>query len=224
MIRTATACIFDMDGLLLDTESIYTQITQSIVGQYGKTYDWSLKGNMIGRPMLDSARYLVRMLELPITPEEYLKERSGLARTEFPKCHPMPGARELVSHLSRHNIPIAVATSSHRNLYEIKTTRHQNWFALFDAVVTGDDPEISRGKPAPDIFLIAAKRLGVDPVSALVFEDAPSGLEAGIAAGAQVIAIPDSNMDKSRYTGATQILASLEQFNPERFGLPAIRN
>ena len=213
-----------MDGLLLDTERIYTQITQSIVGRYGKTYDWSLKSNMIGRPALDSARYLVKMLELPITPEEYLKERSVLAPTEFPKCMPMPGARELVRHLKSHDIPIAVATSSNRGLYEIKTTHHQDWFGLFDAIVTGDDPEISQGKPAPDIFLVAAKRLGVDPASALVFEDAPSGLAAGVAAGARVITVPDPNMDPSRYAEATQVLASLEQFKPEIFGLPTIGN
>ena len=81
----ASAAIFDMDGLLLDTENIYTEITQKIVGQYGKTYDWSIKGNMIGRPQLDSARYLVEALSLPITAEQYLDQRNGLLREAFPK-------------------------------------------------------------------------------------------------------------------------------------------
>ena len=75
--RPVTHVIFDMDGVLLDTERFYTQVTQEIVGRYGKTFDWSVKGDMIGRTALDAARYLVETLELPIAPEEYLREREA---------------------------------------------------------------------------------------------------------------------------------------------------
>lgn len=221
--KPAKFAIFDVDGLLLDTESIYTQVTQQVIGRFGKTYDWSVKANMIGRPQLDSARYLVQTLDLPISAEAYLEERNGLLRQAFPNNNPMSGAECLVRHLHENRIPLAVATSSDRELFAIKTTHHKSWFSLFDLVVTGDDPELKSGKPAPDIFLIAAKRLAAVPEKTLVFEDAPSGLAAGLAAGMRVIAVPDPNMDKSRYHGAAQILESLKDFQPEIFGMGHFR-
>ena len=211
--------IFDMDGVLLDTEIIYTRITQQIVGRFGRTYDWSIKGQLMGRPSTESAKDLITLLDLPITPQQYLDERNQLLKTAFPLCDPMPGAQKLVRHLHDQGIPIAVATSSNRDLYETKTVRHKDWFGLFDHIVTGDDPEIGSGKPAPDIFLVAAARLGADPASTLVFEDAPSGLAAGVAAGMRVVAVPDPNMDKQRYAAADLVLDSLELFDPSHYGL-----
>lgn len=216
----AEFAIFDMDGLLLNTEIFYTQVTQKIVGRYGKTYDWSIKSNMIGRPAIESARYLIENLELPLSAEEYLEERNALLLKAFPECEPMPGAEHLIQTLSKNCIPIAVATSSDRSFYKVKTSRHQNWVELFDVIVTGDDPDISRGKPAPDIFNIAAKRLGAVAESTLVFEDAPSGLAAGVAANMRVIAVPDPNMDKDRYSEADLVLDSLEDFDPQDYGIP----
>ena len=213
--------LFDMDGLLLDTEIIYTRVTQRIVGRFGKTFDWSVKSNMIGRPSLDSARYMVQALQLPISAEQYLEERDVLLREAFVENEPLPGAERLIRHLHDHAIPIAVGTSSNRELFEIKTSRHKNWFNLFDAVVTGDDAEVRQGKPAPDIFLAAARRLDSDPRRGVVFEDAPSGLAAGKAAGMRVVVVPDANMDRSRYHDADLILDSLEAFQPESMGFPA---
>lgn len=215
-----TQVLFDMDGLLLDTEVIYTEVTQQIVGRFGKIFDWSIKGNMIGRDSRESSRYLVQALDLPISAEQYLEERDSLLRAAFPHAKALPGARELVTHLSRHGIPMAVATSSILELYELKTRHHADWFALFDAVITGDHAEVRHAKPAPDIFLAAAARLGGPVATTLVFEDAPSGLAAGISAGMRVVAVPDPNMDPARYQGAVEILPSLEAFDPARHGLP----
>ncbi len=214
-----THVLFDMDGLLLDTEIIYTEVTQQIVGRFGKVFDWSIKANMIGRRSLDSSRYLVEAMDIPMEPEEYLEERDSLLRKAFPDCKPLPGAESLVRHLHKNNIPIAVATSSSEDLYALKTQRHRDWFDLFPVTVTGDDPEISAGKPAPDIFLVAGKRIGATPASTLVFEDAPSGLEAAKTAGMQAVVVPDPNMDKARYAQADAILNSLTEFNPAQFGL-----
>ena len=218
-----THMLFDMDGLLLDTERTYTAVTQKIVGRFGKTFDWSIKRHMLGRPAMDSARYLVQALALPISAATYLAERNGLLREGFAACDALPGAEKLVRHLHRHAIPIAVATSSARDLFAVKITRHAAWFGLFDVVVSGDDPAIARGKPAPDIFVIAAARLGAEPGATLVFEDSPLGLEAGRAAHMRVVAVPDPNMDKACYLGADLIIDSLLEFAPEAYGLPAYK-
>ncbi len=216
--------LFDMDGLLLDTEIIYTQVTQEIVGRFGRTFDWSVKANMIGRPAMEAARYLASTLDLPISAEDYLNERDTQLRNRFPACSSLPGAQKLVRHLHGHRVPIAVASSSSHEMYRLKTRNHQSWFSLFDVVVTADDPAVGSGKPAPDIFLVAASRLNIPAQSALVFEDAPSGLQAGIKAGMQVIVIPDPNMDRARYRQATQILDTLAAFRPEDFGLPPVES
>src|SRR6059036_2459126 len=107
-----THVIYDMDGLLLDTEKFYTQATQAIAKRFGKFFDWSIKSKMIGKPATDSARILTQELQLPISPQEYLALRAGLLDELFPQAEPLPGALRLTGHLHRHSIPQAVATSS----------------------------------------------------------------------------------------------------------------
>ncbi len=210
-----------MDGLLLDTEIIYTQVTQAIVGEFGKVFDWSIKGNMIGRPEMDSANYLVKALDLPISAQDYLDQRNDLLRKAFPNAVALPGAEKLIRHLSAHDVPIAIATSSSKAMFDLKATNHQSWFTLFDTVVTSNHEAVKKGKPAPDLFKVAASEIGAaHPNKTLVFEDAPSGLAAAIAAGMPAVVVPDANMDKSRYQDANLILDSLLDFVPDLFGLP----
>jgi len=209
-----------MDGVLLDTERFYTQVTQEIVGRYGKTFDWSVKGDMIGRTALDAARYLVETLELPIAPEEYLREREAGLAALMPTAEAMPGARELTNELLVRGVPQGLATSSSRAFFDLKRQRHAQWFAaVFRVIITGDDPRLHRSKPAPDIFLRAAQDLGADPASCVVFEDAPVGVEAARAAGMQVIAVPDPAMDRTRYGDADLVVASLRDVDVETLNL-----
>jgi pseudouridine-5'-monophosphatase len=215
-----THVVYDVDGLLLDTERFYTQVTQIIVSRYGRIFDWSLKSQMIGKNAMDSARVLVETLKLPIAPEEYLREQEAHLNALFPTAEPMPGARRLTAHLARHGIPQAVASSSRRRDFELKVSKHREWFACFQCLVLGDDPAVTRGKPAPDIFLAAANRLGARPDQCLVLEDAPSGVEAARAAGMPVVAVPYPGMSHEAVAGASQVLPSLESFNPALWGLP----
>lgn len=217
--RPTAAVLFDMDGVLLDTERFYTEVTQEIVGRFGHVFDWSLKSNMVGRPAIESARYLVQALDLPMTPEAYLAEREAALERRMPETEAMPGARALCDALAALGIPRAVATSSSTRLFDLKIARHGDWFRSFDAIVRGDDPRLRRGKPAPDIFLLAARDLGVDPGDCVVVEDAPAGVEAARAAGMQVVAVPYPGMDPGKLADADRVLSSLSGVTPGDLGI-----
>lgn len=215
------AVIFDMDGLLLDTEGVYTEVTQIISDRYGgRAFDWQFKQNTIGLGAYDLASYIVDALELPISPETFLELRTPLMNERFPRASAMAGAERLVRHLSAKGVPIAVGTSSSRHYFDLKISRHREWFALFDAIVTADDPQVGAAKPAPDIFLVAAERLGIAPVDCLVFEDSPFGVTAAKAAGMFAVAVPDPAMPDAKFTHADCRLPSLEAFEPQAWGLP----
>ncbi|KAI8909937.1 HAD-like domain-containing protein [Powellomyces hirtus] len=223
-----THCIFDMDGLLLDTERIYTQVTQEILDKYvpGTKFTWDLKSKLMGRTAVESGRMVIEATKLPMTLEEYLDETADLQEKRWPLADILPGVANLVRHLKAHNIPIGVATSSTRPKFELKTSRHTELFSLFDSVTCGDDPEVINGKPAPDIFLVAKKRLGnPDASKCLVFEDALNGVQAARAAGMHCIWIPDANMLKLHEGadhGATEMVLSMAEFDPVKFGMPAL--
>lgn len=218
--KTVTCVIYDMDGLLLDTEPFYTAASQLIAKRYGKVFDWSVKSRMIGQRAADSARVFTEALGLPLTPEEYLQMRQTVLDELFPLAKPMPGAIRLTRHLHGHGVPQAVATSSDRRHYALKTSRHQEWFRLFDCIVIGDDPAVREGKPAPDIFLLAAERLGIPAAQCLVFEDSPVGVAAARTAGMSVIAVPDPHLEPEVFQAADMLLRNLSDFDPAAWGLP----
>ena len=220
MSPNISCLIYDMDGLLLDTEGIYTEVTQQIVGEYGKVFDWSVKEKIIGRRSIQAAEIIVESLDLPISPQDYLDSRKDVLQEKFKDTEALPGAKEMTTHFSKLGIPQALATSSSSPMFEAKFEKHKKWFSQFAQIVRGDDPELKEGKPAPDIFLLAANRVGVDPAECLVFEDAPTGTEAALAAGMSVVVVPDPNMDHCHYKNASQIISSLKDFDPEYWGLP----
>jgi pseudouridine-5'-monophosphatase len=214
------AVFFDLDGVLLDTEPLYTRATEEVIAPYGKTFDWTVKAQMMGRDALASARQLVEMLALPISAETFLEKKEPLLASSFPDAPAMPGARALVERLHRAGIRLAVATSSSAHYYALKTERH-SWFSLFEVVVCGDHPKVSRPKPAPDIFQAAATLLGVRSHHCLVFEDSPAGVQAAVAAGMQVIAIVDPHLDRQHYP---PVLGFIDHFDEiESMGLLAGR-
>jgi len=217
MTPKITHVIYDNDGLLLNTEPFYTEASGAVAARYGKTFDWSIKSKMIGRRAEDSARICIDDLGIPLTVEEYLNARKAILEKLFPKAEPLPGAVQLTRWFAEQGVPQAVATSSDRHYYELKITQHREWYALFNCIVTGDDPEVGQGKPAPDIFLLAARKMNADPEHCLVFEDAPAGIAAARAAGMYAVAVPDPHMDIGAYRDAHEVLRSLEDFDPSRW-------
>uniref|UniRef100_A0A1I8Q822 Pseudouridine-5'-phosphatase n=1 Tax=Stomoxys calcitrans TaxID=35570 RepID=A0A1I8Q822_STOCA len=226
--KKVTHCIFDMDGLLLDTEKLYTEATQRILDKFGgPKYTFDVKLSLMGVVHMDMCRKLVDIYKLPISPDEYSKLQKEINSQLMIDAQLMPGAERLLKHLHKHNIPFCLATSSGQDMVEVKITHHQELFKLFNHRVCGSsDPEVKNGKPAPDIFLIAASRFPdkPQPSQCLVFEDAPNGVMAAHSAGMQVVMVPDERVPLEMSSLATQRLLSLEEFQPELYGLPPFDN
>ncbi|KAI5889158.1 HAD-like protein [Schizophyllum commune H4-8] len=233
--------LFDMDGLMIDSERIYTEVTNEILGRHGKTMTWDIKAGCMGKPEKDAIAHLLSFFpDIQLDPEDYALERNRLQDAAWPSVQLLPGIERLVAHLHAHHIPIAVATGSRRSKYALKTAHLGHVFERFGAaVVCGDDLADARGKPAPDIFLAAARGalgrdVGVPGVEAtegqvrerakgLVFEDAMPGMQAGKRAGMNVVWVPDVNLldvPHDSHERPDQILRSVEEFVPEEWGLP----
>ncbi|XP_059622015.1 probable pseudouridine-5'-phosphatase isoform X1 [Phlebotomus argentipes] len=226
-LRKVTHVIFDMDGLLLDTETLYTKVTQAILDEYGggQTYTWEVKTSLMGLQREEVAERLVEFYNLPLTPQEYIDLSQEKIRVVMANCNKMPGAEKLVRHLHDNKIPIALATSSSNESVVVKTAKHLELFKLFHHKVMGSsDPDVKSGKPSPDIFLVAAQRFpdNPSPEDCLVFEDAPNGVKAAISAGMQVVMVPDEHITEEQKKGATVVLKSLEDVKLEEFGLPPL--
>jgi pseudouridine-5'-monophosphatase len=215
-----------MDGLLLDTETLYTQVYTELLAQWGKEFTMKFKLRLMGLSATESAALSIKEYNLPVEPAEFQQMAMEKQLEAFKECSLMPGVNRLLKHLASTNVPMAVATSSRKDIFNIKTASHPELFKLFAVVVNGDDPAVKRAKPFPDIFLTAAERLGVDPATCLALEDSPNGVRSALAAGMSVIWIPDPahdfSVDHDDLLDHPEIqrLASMQDFRPDHWGLP----
>ncbi|XP_017782544.1 PREDICTED: pseudouridine-5'-phosphatase-like [Nicrophorus vespilloides] len=219
-----THVIFDMDGLLLDSEKGYDKIISSIASKYGKEYTHEVHMKILGTPEQETVRLAVELMELPITKEEFFQQYKVKIQEELKHPPLFAGAERLLKHLHKHKVPFALATSSSNEATELKTSHYKELFGLFLHKVMGSsDPEVKKGKPHPDIYLVCASRFPdkPSPSNCLVFEDAPNGVKGALAAGMQVVMVPAPEVEEELRKPATLVLNSLTEFKPEDFGLPA---
>ena len=222
------ACLFDMDGLLINSEDLYTVCTNEILHEYGKPdMPWSIKAQLQGRPGPEAGKIFQKWAQLPCSHEEYMEKITARQRHWFPTAKPLPGVPELLKTLSGPANPqlgMALATSSQQHTFQLKTDHLQDLFAVFPkaSTVKGDDPRIpsGRGKPAPDIYVLALKTINearkskgladdISPSECLVFEDSVPGVEAGRRAGMQVIWCPHPELLKEYHGKEKEVLAGL---------------
>ncbi|XP_059659724.1 bifunctional riboflavin kinase/FMN phosphatase isoform X2 [Cornus florida] len=130
----------------------------------------------------------------------------------------LPGANRLIKHLKGHGVPMALASNSPRVNIEAKISCHPGWKESFSVIIGGD--EVKAGKPSPEIFLEAAKRLNLEPSNCLIVEDSLPGVMAGKAAGIEVVAVPSLPKQSHLYTSADEVINSLLDLRPEMWGLP----
>jgi HAD superfamily hydrolase (TIGR01509 family) len=218
MVRPA-ACLFDLDGLLLDTEPLHAEAWQQASSHFGRVLEAEELLALRGRRRHDCAdqvRQWIGGSGAAVVPsrEALLAVRQPIAEALLIHAAPMPGAPELVRHCQALEIPMALATSSSKAAVELKAAPHP-WLACISVRVHGDDPLLQRGKPAPDVFLLAAERLGVDPNLCWALEDSPAGVQAARAAGCRVHVLPPNHLSSQQrqelYPGIDRFLSSLEE-------------
>lgn len=187
-IKTYTGAIFDMDGLLFDTERVYQRTWRALAEERGIVLEDGFTETISGTNGATMRRIVERYYRVsdggPIISECMRRVRESLARAVPVKA----GAPEILAYFRGRGLRLAVASSSPREQIVSNLTL-SGLRSCFDAVVSGED--VSVGKPAPDAFLCAARALGCAPEQCFVFEDSLSGVKAGHAAGCDVIMVPD---------------------------------
>lgn len=202
-----SALIFDLDGTLLDTEPLYSDASQKVLDEYGEIYTPELKRRVMGGDSHTSAQIVIDEFGLPLTSTEYLAKREVHLLELFRNCAEITDAGPFIHGLHDAGVTFGLATSSHNYLRELKLAK-KSWGSLFAATVCGDHPDLKNGKPAPDIFLLCADALSVNPAQCIAFEDSRNGITAAKAAGMQVVAINSPYVQPEDIAGADAIIDS----------------
>lgn len=205
------AVIFDLDGLMIDSERFNYDCMGELLAQYGEQPQEDWFETMIGMDNYECAEFIIQQAGLPLTPEDYIDALSEITLDALPKiCTPNPGLMDLIDQLERLNLKLAVGSNSFENYVKTALTA-LGILDRFDCVLTASDVE--KGKPDPEIFLRTAECLGVAPQDCLVLEDSPLGMQGALRAGMDCAVIPNPSVDRSNFTGATHMFSSLEELN-----------
>ncbi|NOZ39617.1 MAG: HAD-IA family hydrolase [Planctomycetes bacterium] len=201
------AVVFDLDGLMFNTEDLYQQVGTEVLKRRGKEFSAELIAQMMGRQSHKALQLMIDWHQLDDTHEELAAESMEIMFRLLPnQLQPMPGLLDLLNSLEAAEIPKGIATSSTRAF----VTRVLDQFALaarFSFVLTAED--ITHGKPAPDVYLLSAEKHGVKPEQVMVLEDSQIGCRAAVAAGTHTVAVPEGQNEQQVFEGVKLVATSL---------------
>lgn len=206
------AVIFDMDGVIIDSEPIYNKIHADMLREFGITEFLDCPEDYTGMTSIAVFTKTKELYQLKQTIAEIAAYQRDIIIREIKNLdnEPIPGIRELLANLKEHNIKTAIASSSERLFIDTVVTK----FGLhdyFDIIVSGDD--IKNSKPAPDIFLKAANLLSVEPAKCLVIEDSKNGTIAAKAAEMKCVGFANPNSGKQDLSQADKIISSIHEID-----------
>lgn len=219
MIASGIACvIFDLDGVLVDSEIWWDEVRASFAADHGRVWTGADQAAVMGANSAAWARIMRERLDLPMTDAdiERVIVDGVVERYRLEGAPRIDGAVEAVRRIAADH-PVAVASSAHRAVIDA-ALEATGLAGTFEVVVSSD--EVAHGKPAPDVYLEAARRLGCDPVACLVVEDSLNGVRAAKAAGMTVVLVPNDSVPPAPETGALAdlVLESLADLDPSAVG------
>jgi HAD superfamily hydrolase (TIGR01509 family) len=203
------AVVFDLDGLLIDSEPLQAWAWHEYVTRFGAVMTPNVLGRMLGLRAVDAVKIPIEMLDLPVDEATALHDRDEIFLAAVPNAiRAHTGAKELIADLKQRRIPVALATSGHRRYVDLALTS-ADLTGLFDQEVTAE--LVTRGKPHPEVYLRAAELLSIPPNRCLALEDAPNGVTSAKAAGMHCIAIPGEHGSPEGVAHADVVLESLSE-------------
>jgi HAD superfamily hydrolase (TIGR01509 family) len=208
------AVVFDLDGLLLDTEQLWDEVREALARERGGQWSERAQAEMMGMSSPQWSRYMHDVVGLRETPDEIAVEVVRRMEARYRERLPLlVGAREAVERLAAR-WPLGLASSSNRPLIDLALELAE-LAPFFHAIVSSE--EVERGKPAPDVYLEACRRLGVEPRRAAGIEDSRNGIRSAHAAGMRVVAIPNPQFppDAETLSLADVVLRSLDDLTPD---------
>ena len=176
------AFLFDLDGVLIDSEPLHGQAWKKTAALFDLNLTYSQLKLLRGKRRIDCANELVKLIPKAVEAKHLLNIHKPISRQLILKAKVMEGGENLVKRCHKDNIPMALVTSSSFESFQIKTAPHK-WINLFSVIVLGDDKLLFNGKPAPDPYLLAAKKLNLAPRDCWAVEDSIAGVSSALEAG-----------------------------------------
>jgi HAD superfamily hydrolase (TIGR01509 family) len=213
-VSRVDAVVFDLDGVIVDSEHVWDEVREELARERGGRWHERAQRDMMGMSSLEWSRYMHEVIGLAEPPEkisaEVVRRLAARYREELPL---IPGAREAVLRLALR-WPLAVASSSNRSIIDL-VLGQSGLASAFEATVSSE--EVAQGKPAPDVYLEAARQLGFAAPRCTAIEDSRNGILSAKAAEMRVLAIPNPRYppDPEALAAADRVLASVDELTPE---------
>lgn len=213
------AVVFDLDGLLFNTEDLYVEIGTELLARRGRTFTAELRNQMMGRPGKVALQIMIDFHRLSATVDELQRETDELYPAILERSlAPLTGVVDLLAALEAADLPKAVATSSRRAFVQAVLGRF-DWESRFRFLLTAED--VTHGKPHPEIYRTAAARLMIEPEQMVVCEDSGNGCRAAVTAGAVTIAVPGPHSADHDFSGVSLVADTLA--DPRLYSLLGLR-